>query len=999
MAEPDVTGGAGSERASTPITSSFKFNVPGLSQTTGEVRALNSSLTDLKSTLKELGTQNAQIMQGFNQMMSDLKNGAGSAQQMMQGTGSMGSGGAVSYSTTNAYGGGGIGGSATTAASSMGGGGGGGSFGDMIGRMIATPLKYVYERIEENRAVTQGMAQALSSVATLSGGNIEQIISGFNTKIPIGGNINDIMMATNIGAQTGYGDFSTPRSGAYFTALRQMQKLTPAIGAGQLANQYSSFLGNTQSQQRSLMMTGGAMSAFGAGGVPKTLAEWAESTLKFFEGQRPGKDRGKQFTKEQLQTQMFPGSNMDAWFSVNGVPDYMRQYFWQYVIGKAASGATGSGDEIINKIVEARGPDLAYKMLETATAASRRDFALATAKMPVVGKSLYQQYGTREDADQAFLEALRYTDVGLGVAGSTLGRLFSAVPTPIAAAMAQGAIDVTSGGVGAFADKMMGTGDPEAVDIGDYGPYGGTGMAGMDPGLASRVGAMMKANPRLKIVSGFRDGALQGRLHAAGVGMTAPAGKSSHGRGWAADLGPRSEYGWIVANAHKFGLSSANHVGEPWHVGLPGTVPMRARRRRGRGIGDVDIGDDSAMAAGASIGAAPAATPKLSGVAKEKGFLRSIFDVGEGALKSGQGFLSSLSGNLFGTNDEFGQLQRQVMASLIGGDLSPLFGKGGMLDTTNLMNNLLGGVFDLFGIPSVMNPFAETKNFNLNNLLGAFTSLLTKGPTLKPVLSSSLDFTAMEGALAATSAAGSAAAAGLSAAVGAVAGAKSPSSGVANILSKYGGGWTGSPASVAGNEQKILAALQAANRAGFSGDALVVAGALAGRESTWNPSLVNSNSGTGDKSYGLWQINMLGSLGPARRAEFGLSRDEDLLDPNVNASSAFKLSKQGTDFYHWGPYKNKPPLYAAQKWVQPVHDIAKSAGLIGDPFFEGGAEPMNVSTTYAPNVRNSSVSAPTVIENTFHINSNGTLADARRLTAFIADNLESEMTDRFSRRN
>ena len=36
----------------------------------------------------------------------------------------------------------------------------------------------------------------------------------------------------------------------------------------------------------------------------------------------------------------------------------------------------------------------------------------------------------------------------------------------------------------------------------------------------------------------------------------------------AADLGPRSQYPWIAANAKKFGLSSGLGQGEPWHVGM-----------------------------------------------------------------------------------------------------------------------------------------------------------------------------------------------------------------------------------------------------------------------------------------------------------------------------------------------------------------------------------------------------------------------------------------------
>lgn len=62
-----------------------------------------------------------------------------------------------------------------------------------------------------------------------------------------------------------------------------------------------------------------------------------------------------------------------------------------------------------------------------------------------------------------------------------------------------------------------------------------------------------------------------------------------------------------------------------------------------------------------------------------------------------------------------------------------------------------------------------------------------------------------------------------------------------------------------------------------------------------------------DDSYGLWQINMIGSLGPSRRAQFGIARNADLFDPAVNARAAAKiLASQGLSAwstYTGGSYK------------------------------------------------------------------------------------------------
>lgn len=57
-----------------------------------------------------------------------------------------------------------------------------------------------------------------------------------------------------------------------------------------------------------------------------------------------------------------------------------------------------------------------------------------------------------------------------------------------------------------------------------------------------------------------------------------------------------------------------------------------------------------------------------------------------------------------------------------------------------------------------------------------------------------------------------------------------------------------------------------------------------------------------DDSYGLWQINMLGSMGPARRKEFGLSRNDDLYNPATNAKAMMKISNGGTNWRPWTTY-------------------------------------------------------------------------------------------------
>ena len=92
-------------------------------------------------------------------------------------------------------------------------------------------------------------------------------------------------------------------------------------------------------------------------------------------------------------------------------------------------------------------------------------------------------------------------------------------------------------------------------------------------------------------------------------------------------------------------------------------------------------------------------------------------------------------------------------------------------------------------------------------------------------------------------------------------------------------------------------------QAGFSGSSLNTAYAIAMAESGGNAHAYNGNASTGDKSYGLFQINMLGGMGPERLKQYGLGSNDDLYDAVRNAQVAFKMSKGGTDWSPWSTYK------------------------------------------------------------------------------------------------
>lgn len=102
---------------------------------------------------------------------------------------------------------------------------------------------------------------------------------------------------------------------------------------------------------------------------------------------------------------------------------------------------------------------------------------------------------------------------------------------------------------------------------------------------------------------------------------------------------------------------------------------------------------------------------------------------------------------------------------------------------------------------------------------------------------------------------------------------------------------------------------QLAIDAGFSPEEAEIMAKIALAESSGNSNALNPNVSTGDESYGLWQINMLGNLGPARRQQFGISDNSQLYDPATNAAAAFAVYQErksfaGDGFTAWSVYNS-----------------------------------------------------------------------------------------------
>ena len=141
---------------------------------------------------------------------------------------------------------------------------------------------------------------------------------------------------------------------------------------------------------------------------------------------------------------------------------------------------------------------------------------------------------------------------------------------------------------------------------------------------------------------------------------------------------------------------------------------------------------------------------------------------------------------------------------------------------------------------------------------------------------------------------------------------------------------------------------QIARTAGWPENLLVTIAAIALAESSGI--LTKHNTVPPDDSYGLWQINMIGKLGPARRQLFGIATNSALYDPLTNARAALAIYQQqglrAWSTYLYGQYKKWLPqsqaAYAASGAVP--QDITADGGpqTVGATVNDSIALPKNV---------------------------------------------------------
>jgi len=189
-----------------------------------------------------------------------------------------------------------------------------------------------------------------------------------------------------------------------------------------------------------------------------------------------------------------------------------------------------------------------------------------------------------------------------------------------------------------------------------------------------------------------------------------------------------------------------------------------------------------------------------------------------------------------------------------------------------------------------------------------------------------------------------------------------------NVLGDGGepGGPGATPGSVPSGSLGVEKLVSLSKSAGFKDQDAATMAAIAMAESGGKSGEINDNPRTDDLSYGLWQINMIGKLGPARRKEFGIESNEQLLDPATNANAAKKV-KDSSGFSAWSVYKSgkyKDYLPAAQEALKKSQSSAKPTSAS-----QSTSKPSGSASASGSSMSDGASSDPTKVVNVANIDS------------------------------
>jgi len=167
---------------------------------------------------------------------------------------------------------------------------------------------------------------------------------------------------------------------------------------------------------------------------------------------------------------------------------------------------------------------------------------------------------------------------------------------------------------------------------------------------------------------------------------------------------------------------------------------------------------------------------------------------------------------------------------------------------------------------------------------------------------------------------------------------------------------------------------------GFRGKDITNMLAISWRESRWIPGAMADDDD--DLSYGLFQINMLGKMGPARRGYFKISKNEELYDPETNVRAA-RILFGGGNYAPWNIDGN--PLAKTESIMPKAQAITKELGF-------GGGDPIgNVPTPQGSGIVVQGGTSVNIAPNIYVTSTGSNAQDAQRIAQEISRILQKEV--------
>jgi cell wall-associated NlpC family hydrolase len=469
-----------------------------------------------------------------------------------------------------------------------------------------------------------------------------------------------------------------------------------------------------------------------------------------------------------------------------------------------------------------------------------------------------------------------------------------------------------SGGWGILRLLLEGAGDP----MGDP-PTGSTTTAGMTSTMRKRVGAMMAANPNVKISSGHRTSAQQAFLYKAKGGhQVARPGNSAHQSGQAADLGPPSQFGWIAANASKFGLGRPDPGGEPWHVQAMGDPSPGASVTGSQVVSTASTQEGvNYVYGGETAGKAFDCSGLVQWVFAKLGI--SLPRTSEAQASAGtavSGLAQAQPGDIILYNEP-GEGPNSHVAIYIGGGKQIAAPHTGTVvqvqsvDTAHLscVRRIVGGGAGKSAATAAQSAVGATSNDASNH---ATAGAGVTAPGLMSSFLGSMGASWLSGGMGGPS----------NQVIGAAAVTATNAS--VNTSSTTGSGTSATPnlstTPTSTGSLSAQAVYNLAIAAGLSPHDAQIATAVAQVESRFNPQAVDHDS-NGTTDYGLWQINSVHGVGT------------NMFNPTAAAAEMAKLTSKGANWGPWAPDFGSSNYGGNPQVGGKVQAAMQSLGFMGDP--------------------------------------------------------------------